>query len=198
MPRMPEAIASVGHWHELAFTPGRRTLIEASAGTGKTWTIAVLYMRLLLEGEVPLSPRQIVVTTVTAAAAQELRARLRQRLPWAESLASKSARGESASLDANPLQDEAWLRARWHDPAQARTDLLRLRLAQAELDLAPISTLHGLCRRVLSAYPFASGSVFGRVEVIAPDELFEELLHDLWRHLQQGDAEDAALAGSYY
>jgi len=194
---MRDGAVSVNHWRELAFTAGERSLIEASAGTGKTWTIAVLYLRLLLEGETPFSPRQIVVTTFTDAAAQELRDRLRQRLQWGEALAMRQVRGELTPVDAKTPDDETWLRARWDDAAQARTDLLRLRLAQAELDLAPISTLHGLCRRVLADYPFASGSVFGPVDVIAPDELFEELLQDLWRHLQQGEETDAAQAGTY-
>ncbi|HEY9513858.1 MAG TPA: UvrD-helicase domain-containing protein, partial [Rhodanobacter sp.] len=65
-------------WRALNLADGGRSLIEASAGTGKTWTIAVLYLRLLLERE--LSPRQIVVTTFTEAAAQELHERLRSKL----------------------------------------------------------------------------------------------------------------------
>ncbi|NUR23544.1 UvrD-helicase domain-containing protein, partial [Frateuria sp.] len=79
----------VHDWSQLplAHAPeqGGRCLIEASAGTGKTWTIAVLYLRLLLEQG--LSPRQIVVTTFTDAAAQELRERLRAKLRAAERLA---------------------------------------------------------------------------------------------------------------
>ena len=59
-----------------------RILIEASAGTGKTWNIGVIYLRLLLERE--LRVEQILVTTFTDAAAQELRERLRRRLIEAE------------------------------------------------------------------------------------------------------------------
>ena len=47
-------------WENLPLTPGGRSLIEASAGTGKTWTISVLYLRLLLEQR--LSPKQIGCT----------------------------------------------------------------------------------------------------------------------------------------
>jgi len=54
-----------------------RILIEASAGTGKTWNIGVIYLRLLLERG--LRVEQILVTTFTDAAAQELRERLRRR-----------------------------------------------------------------------------------------------------------------------
>ena len=68
-------------WRSLNLDDGGRSLIEASAGTGKTWTIAVLYLRLLLERQ--LSPRQIVVTTLTDAAGKELRERLRGKVQWA-------------------------------------------------------------------------------------------------------------------
>ncbi|WAM54610.1 UvrD-helicase domain-containing protein, partial [Vreelandella venusta] len=64
-------------------------LIEASAGTGKTFTIALLYVRLVLGGQHsedhsafvrPLTPPEILVVTFTNAATQELRERIRHRL----------------------------------------------------------------------------------------------------------------------
>ncbi|HEX5840988.1 MAG TPA: UvrD-helicase domain-containing protein, partial [Pseudomonas sp.] len=55
-----------------------RSLIEASAGTGKTWTLTALYARLLLEKQ--LSVSQILVVTFTTAATAELRERIRKRL----------------------------------------------------------------------------------------------------------------------
>ena len=68
--------ATALRWRELPLDG--RVLIEASAGTGKTWTIGVVYLRLLLERG--LGVEQILVTTFTEAAAQELRERLRRRL----------------------------------------------------------------------------------------------------------------------
>ncbi|HRF55389.1 MAG TPA: UvrD-helicase domain-containing protein, partial [Aquimonas sp.] len=58
-------------WRVLPLQADGRSLIEASAGTGKTWTMAALYLRLLLEREI--TPRQILVATFTDAAASELR-----------------------------------------------------------------------------------------------------------------------------
>src|SRR5690606_17849103 len=58
--------------------PGRTLLLEASAGTGKTWTIAALVARYVAEGVCPL--REMLVVTFTRAASQELRQRVRQRL----------------------------------------------------------------------------------------------------------------------
>ncbi len=175
----------VPDWRELDLRPGGRSLIEASAGTGKTWTIAVLYLRLLLDGETPYTPRQIVVSTFTDAAAQELRERLRARLIWAQSRAEDRLRGEA---DADAGDDARWLAARWDEPECAARDALRLRLAQAELDLAPIGTLHSLCRRILADFPVESGSAFAAGEIIAESGVLDLLVDDLWRELMQRDA----------
>ncbi len=171
-------------WRTLNLGAGGRSLIEASAGTGKTWTIAVLYLRLLLESG--WSPRQIVVTTFTDAAAQELRERLRRKLEWAWLQATHDDR-----VPATAAPDETWLRARWTDGGSQRVqDIARLRLALAELDVAPVNTLHGLCRRVLADYPFACGVAFALGDMVAGDSLLEEVSEDLWRRLQQGDGHD--------
>ena len=172
-------------WRTLNLAAGGRSLIEASAGTGKTWTIAVLYLRLLLERE--LSPRQVVVTTFTDAAAQELRERLRSKLEWALLQADPKT-----SPAAAPSADEVWLRARWADTATRRSDdSARLRLALAEMDVAPINTLHGLCRRVLADYPFACGVTFALGDMVAGETLLDEVTADVWRRLQQSHDGDA-------
>jgi exodeoxyribonuclease V beta subunit len=188
-------------WTTLPLTPGGRSLIEASAGTGKTWTISVLYLRLLLEpaveGAAPSTPCQIVVATFTDAAAQELRARIRARLAWAEQLATTAIASGVFAVDSGMASDEIWLRARWNsDEDCARRDRQRLRLALAELDLAPITTLHGLCRRILADYPFESGGAFRPGELVSGDRLLDELAEDLWRRLQQGADEPPELAST--
>ncbi|WP_431634474.1 UvrD-helicase domain-containing protein [Dyella sp. KULCS107] len=170
-------------WSQLQLVGDGLTLIEASAGTGKTWTIAVLYLRLLLEQG--LSPRAVVVTTFTDAAAQELRERLRAKLVWGEMAAADWQAGIAAP---DVGADLAWLQARWQDdPTQAEQDRLRLRLAQAELDLAPVGTIHSLCRRVLGDFPFESGAGFQLGEMVSSEALLDEWSADLWRRLQQGE-----------
>ena len=219
-------------WTTLPLGAGGRSLIEASAGTGKTWTIAVLYLRLLLEQG--LSPRAIVVTTFTEAAAQELRERLRRRLLWAEAqaagflrvvrpdeeslgprLCGGDAQGEaetghfatlagagdevaSVGLTADHARDEApasdpaldWLHARWRIAGTAARDLQALRLALAELEHAPVSTLHGLCRRILAEQPIEAGADFRAAELVSTESLLDELSADLWRRLQQGSEDE--------
>ena len=177
-------------WRDLDLGHGGRSLIEASAGTGKTWTIAVLYLRLVLEQG--RSPRQIVVTTFTEAAAQELRERLRGKLQWAAQIAASA---EPVVPDAGT--DATWLHARWAQDATVRDrDLQSLRLALAEMDVAPVSTLHSLCRRILADHPFACGVAFVMGEMTASTAVLDEVAGDLWRRLQQGDASDPLVASS--
>ncbi len=174
------------NWQTLPLAGDGRCLVEASAGTGKTWTIAVLYLRLLLEcGH---GPRQIVVATFSIAAAQELRERIRARLLEATSLIT------GFDSDA-PVRDDdgaRWLHMRWSSmDAFARIgDRNHLALALAELDLAPIGTLHRLCRRILAEHPFDSGTAFDPGEPIDSAELDRELRGDLWRRLAQSDARE--------
>ena len=171
-------------WRGLPLQAGGRSLIEASAGTGKTWTMAALYLRLLLEQA--LTPRQMLVATFTDAAASELRERIRQRVLQAEYHARC---GAVDGADDSVLQ---WLDQRWQDAAQRQQDVLRLRLARAELDLAPMSTLHGVCARILREHPFETGRRLSGAELIDEGELLDELIDDCWRELLQREAALAA------
>lgn len=112
-------------------------LVEASAGTGKTWTIAGLYLRLLLETDASID--RLLVVTFTKAATAELRDRLRARV--AEVLAAFAA-GHS---------DDAfcqWALARFDGVARAPA-AEKLAHALRVFDEAAIFTIHGFCQRVL-------------------------------------------------
>ncbi len=179
-------------WRTLALVPGRRVLIEASAGTGKTWTIAALYLRLLLEtpaGETPIGVRQILVATYTNAAAEELRERLRRRLTSARQQA------EAATALAHATDDpfSEWLQQRWQrDPAQRQHDAGRLATALAEFDRAPVLTLHAACHRILREHPFEAQVPFDVAELVDGKALLDDISADLWRLVQQADAADMA------
>jgi len=175
-------------WTTLPLQDGGRSLVEASAGTGKTWTIAALYLRLLLERQ--LSPRQVVVSTFTNAAAAELRERLRGKLLWA--LAEANQHQQGIASEAGKHADRDWIRKRWRDqPAALDADVQRLQAALAEFDAAPISTLHALCSRILADHPFAAGALFRGREMIDGKTLEAALVADLWRVIAQGDESDA-------
>ncbi len=172
-------------WTALPLQSGGRSLVEASAGTGKTWTIAVLYLRLLLEEK--LSPRQIIVSTFTNAAAAELGERLRGKLLWALAEAAKYRDGIVSEVGTHPDRD--WIRNRWCDESGVLdADVQRLQAALAEFDAAPISTLHALCSRILADHPFAAGALFRTGEMIDGKTLATALVDDLWRVITQGEA----------
>ena len=173
---------AVTDWSTLPLDGAGRSLIQASAGTGKTWTIGVLYLRLLLEQK--LTPRQIIVSTFTNAAAAELRERLRSRLVQALALVDDPDAG--SELD--------WLHARWQDDdAQRKADGEQLRTALAEFDAAPVSTLHRLCSRILADHPFASGTLFNGREIVDDRALRQALIDDLWRVCDQSQGDESPL-----
>jgi exodeoxyribonuclease V beta subunit len=143
------------------------TLIEANAGTGKTWTITALYVRLLLEAERGVDA--ILVVTFTEMATAELRDRIRRRLGEVRAAFESGAAGADALMAA--------LLAR----VDREVALLRLTAALRDFDQAPIYTIHGFCQRVLAERAFESGGAF-RTEIL-PDEslILQEVVDDFWR-----------------
>ena len=125
-----------------------RILIEASAGTGKTWNIGLIYLRLLLERD--LRVEQILVTTFTDAAAQELRERLRRRLIEAERVLEFASTG--SVTDDSSL--ESYLSALCHDEDGRRHALRKIQLARSDLDHARIGQT-SLAVRVSQEHPEA-------------------------------------------
>lgn len=157
-------------------------LIEASAGTGKTYTIAALYLRLVLgHGELPrgadaLTPPQILVMTFTDAATQELRERIREAL----AIAARVFR--ASDPDAVPGVEDIHkaLRSEYAEaerPGAAR----RLELAAEWMDEAAIPTIHGWCYRMLREHAFDSGSLFTQDLASDQQELLAEATRDYWR-----------------
>ncbi|TAM60190.1 MAG: exodeoxyribonuclease V subunit beta [Rhodanobacter sp.] len=153
-----------------------RILIEASAGTGKTWNIGLIYLRLLLERA--LRVEQILVTTFTDAAAQELRERLRRRLIEAERWLLAPAAGAPAGDD-NSLEN--YLAALCPDADRARHALRSIQLARTDLDRAPVSTIHALCQRIQRDYPLESGAAFASDKLLDEQQLQRECVEDFWR-----------------
>ena len=142
------------------------TLIEASAGTGKTYSITGLILRLVLEKHLQI--RDILAVTFTEAATQELRNRIRQRLQSAlEDL--HHGVSEDAIVD-------AFLRK-----GDKAIGIRELDVAIQSFDEAQIFTIHGFCQRMLNDYAFESGARFDTTLVTDPKPLFEEVARDFWR-----------------
>ena len=157
-------------------------LIEASAGTGKTWTIAALYLRLVLgHGDAdtafvrPLLPAEILVMTFTRAATRELSERIRERLREAAAW----FRDEESGREPDPLLDA--LLAAYPDPAARRNAAWRLAMAAEAMDDAAVFTIDAWCQRMLREHAFDSGTPFD--EELAADEsvLLTEAAQDYWR-----------------
>ncbi|MEY2633645.1 MAG: hypothetical protein RIR00_2299, partial [Pseudomonadota bacterium] len=154
-------------------------LIEASAGTGKTYTIAALYLRLVLGHggedagfERALTPPEILVVTFTDAATKELRDRIRARL----------AEAATAFLDPAAVADPLLAALRADFPAAQHPACARkLQLAAEWMDEAAVSTIHGWCNRMLREHAFDSNSLFTQRLETDASELLAEAARDYWR-----------------
>lgn len=168
------------------------TVIEASAGTGKTYSISHLVPRLLIEGALPDLSRLLIVT-FTKDAARELAERVRRVL-------SRLARpADAAELAGTDAQDIAALRARLAALTGPAGEAARRRVARAlvDLDLLSVSTIHSYCQRILQQ----EGALCGLPvppEVVTDDEaILDPILRRYWLRGLTADPALAALAISH-
>jgi exodeoxyribonuclease V beta subunit len=149
------------------------TLIEASAGTGKTYAISGLVLRLVLEKQ--LAIEEILVTTFTELATAELRDRIRNLLVQA---LTAFETGESADAFIQSL-----LRQFKSDKLAQR----RLSLALQSFDSASIYTIHGFAQRMLRDRAFESGALFDAELITEQSDILHEITDDFWRrHFYSG------------
>jgi exodeoxyribonuclease V beta subunit len=150
-------------------------LIEASAGTGKTWTIAALYVRLVIGHRcTPRLPGEILVMTFTRAATRELSDRIRRRLVSA----AAGFRGEPVAPEDTFLAD---LIADF-PPGPAREQAAwRLAMAADAMDDAAVHTIDAWCQRMLREHAFDSGSLFDETLQAQETAMRAEAARDYWR-----------------
>jgi exodeoxyribonuclease V beta subunit len=156
-------------------------LIEAAAGTGKTFSIEGLFVRLLLERQIPV--QEILVVTFTQAATAELRGRIHRRLL---EMRGALARGSSA----DPLIEKLISRCRPAEPHARRLDQ-----ALVDFDQAAVYTIHGFCQRILHEHAFETASPFDAQ--LLPDQttVLREIADDFWRRqISAAPVELAAVA----
>jgi exodeoxyribonuclease V beta subunit len=142
-------------------------LIEASAGTGKTYTITTIVLRLLLERELPVD--RITVVTFTRAATSELRDRIRRRI------AGALAAFETGEAPVGDQVLEQLLQVKARERA-----IRALASALRDLDRAAIFTIHGFAQRVLQEHAFESGARFDLELVGEQRTLVTEVAYDFW------------------
>ena len=147
------------------------TLVEASAGTGKTYAITMLVLRTVVELQVPID--KILIVTFTKAATEELRLRIRSRLVEARNLLA----GRVAEAEKPDQTLISWVET-ISDRHKAVT---LLQLALADIDRAGVFTIHGFCQRMLVEQALESGQLFD-VELLADiQHIRMEIVEDFWR-----------------
>ena len=162
------------------------TLIEASAGTGKTFAISMLVLRAVTELAVDL--KEILVVTYTVAATEELRGRIRERLVQARNYLSSSPGSDDRVLS-------EW-RQHLHDPEEAAR---RLELALLDIDSMSIHTIHSFCQRILSEQVLESGHFFDTDLIADTTAVRNEIVRDFWRnHLYSSEPRySSVITGRY-
>ncbi|MDF1780030.1 MAG: exodeoxyribonuclease V subunit beta [Alcanivoracaceae bacterium] len=165
-------------------------LIEASAGTGKTWSITGLYLRWVLGIDTdPLDVEKILVVTFTKAAVAELRGRIRLRLREALDVVNGDNDDEFLVDLLTSVTDDAEKKNRAKK---------RLQLALSCMDNAAIYTIHGFCKRVLSQYAFEAGISFDLDMQDSASEFRQQAVQDYWRQHSWQDGPIAQLLISQF
>lgn len=178
---------------------GKR-LIEASAGTGKTYTISNLYIRLLLadfqtatadDNLIALNLQavdRILVVTFTRAATEELRGRIRERIKDLYEATLRLERdpdGEKNEIDPYLVDLISRSQANFSTDLQGNkpklTDWLQSNLAQ--MDESSVFTIHGFCQRILKQFAFDSGVGFESEMILDAQEYLRQAAQDYWREL---------------
>ncbi|MDE0349258.1 MAG: UvrD-helicase domain-containing protein, partial [Gammaproteobacteria bacterium] len=158
----------------LPLATGGATLIEASAGTGKTYALTTLVARLLVEQGMEIGA--LLVVTFTNAATDELRDRIRHTLRSALRMAA----GQPGRQDAQAVE----LLTHWDGRGIARDDAAgRLEVAIADLDRANVLTIHGFCQRVLTDFAFECGLSFGFEITGDGFDVVRAVVRDHWRRV---------------
>lgn len=151
---------------------GGTTLIEASAGTGKTWAITGLVLRLILERGLPVD--KVLVVTFTKAATAELRTRIRDRLREVLVCVREGDWNNHPDFLLRGLLEQAM------QSVEPEVLVSRLLAALAAFDEAAIYTIHGYCQRALGDAPLTAGQAF-ELELVNDSALLRQVSADFWR-----------------
>ena len=166
--------------------PTGTTVLEASAGTGKTFTIAALTARYVAEGVADLS--HLMLVTFGNVASRELRDRVRERLVTAE----RGLRDpDAARAGDDPVLQ--WLAG--VPDAEAERRRSRLAAALADFDAATIATTHSFCSQMLAGLGVAADADSKAVFTASIDDLVQEVVDDLYVRVfaQAGAVPDPSL-----
>ncbi len=148
-------------------------LIEASAGTGKTYSIGILALRLIIEQQIDI--RQILMVTYTKAAVAELEGRIRLYVQQAYQYML------NAKNEVEPIIADIIARTSRKDGEQEV--LKRLKTAYLNLDETAIFTIHSFCQKTLSEFAFETHQFFSSELIQSDKDLIEKAVNKYWRSL---------------
>ncbi len=166
-------------------------LLEASAGTGKTYAIAMLALRFVVEQDLAID--KLLIVTFTQAATKELKERVRARLVEAKQFFA----GQLEGLDANIVQwGHNLLETAGITPEQA---MQRIHQALLTIDQAGIFTIHGFCQRLLKEHALESGQMFDVELSDEAERVQQQMAEDFWRvQVYSRDAWEVAVLCAEY
>ncbi len=143
-------------------------LVEASAGTGKTYAIGMLVLRCIAELNIPID--KILIVTFTKGATEELRTRIRARL------------AEARDLLLGDLSQPDQTLAAWKKRVDNKDKtVVRIQLALLDIDRAAIFTIHSFCQRMLQEQALESGQLFELDLVADINHVRQQIAEDFWR-----------------
>lgn len=166
--------------YDIEWSP--RILIEASAGTGKTYTLTGLYIRLLIEKKLDVD--QILVMTFTKKATSELKDRIFKRL-------KECLEGLEAGVESKDSFVKQFV-SRIEEPDES---IQRLKSAIQNFDDSQVFTIHGFCQKILKEEALMAGTPFD-FEVVQQDEILTQAVEDFWRNFMNRYSDSEA--GKYY
>jgi exodeoxyribonuclease V beta subunit len=176
------------------------TLLEASAGTGKTWTLTSVIARLVAEEGIAIT--RVLALTFTRAAAAELQGRTRERLVETRDALRRARQGAAATeAEGKHAEKDKVLHHIAHgsteaplDQATRNTRLARVERALQDLDSSHISTIHSFCQETGQTNAFVLGQSFGVALVDEANEALGDLVDDWLLGAQAHASADAAVA----
>lgn len=147
-----------------------KNLVEASAGTGKTFSIGILVLRLVLENEIPIE--KILLVTFTKNAVAELEERIRSFVRQANNYLVN----DGPAIDDIKEVVDASVANKGRKAA-----ILSLQGALLFLDQLAVMTIHSFCQQTLNNQAFETGQLFGSELRPSMDEVYEFYVNQFWR-----------------
>lgn len=147
-----------------------KNLIEASAGTGKTYSIAILVLRLIIEQKIPI--HQILMVTFTNAAVAELEMRIRNFVKEAYDYTLERTITDTTIIEVIEKAYETTSRAEVKET---------LKDANLLLDELSVQTIHGFCQQTLLEFAFESNQMFGAELISDQSDIITKELNTFWR-----------------